>query len=78
MNLGGVTWFNMATFSEAIAGKGAALTNCIGFMDGTVRPCCRPMTGQRAVFNGHKRVHALKFQVDMYKCSMCSKCSIGL
>ena len=31
-------------------------------MDGTVRPICRPKQHQRAVYNGHKRVHALKFQ----------------
>ena len=31
-------------------------------MDGTVRPICRPGEMQRAVYNGHKRVHGLKFQ----------------
>ena len=31
-------------------------------MDGTVRPICRPEENQRSVYNGHKRVHALKFQ----------------
>ena len=31
-------------------------------MDGTVRPICRPKQHQKAVFTGHKRVHALKFQ----------------
>ena len=30
--------------------------------DGTVRPICRPKDNQREVYNGHKRVHALKFQ----------------
>ncbi|KAE9023074.1 hypothetical protein PF010_g14479 [Phytophthora fragariae] len=33
-----------------------------GFIDGTVRPICRPGVGQQAVYNGHKRVHAFKFQ----------------
>ena len=42
--------------------KGAALHNCFGFIDGTVRPISRPMSNQRVVYNGHKRVHALKFQ----------------
>ena len=31
-------------------------------MDGTVRPICKPKHHQRAVYNGHKRVHARKFQ----------------
>jgi hypothetical protein len=29
---------------------------------GTVRPNCRPRVHQEAIYNGHKRVHALKFQ----------------
>ena len=33
-----------------------------GFIDGTVRPICRPGAHQRMYFNGHKRVHSLKFQ----------------
>ena len=45
-------------YSDAIA----ALNNCFGFVEGTVRPICRPGEHQRAVYNGHKRVHALKFQ----------------
>ena len=36
--------------------------NCFGFVDGTVRPCSRPGQNQRILFNGHKRIHALKFQ----------------
>ena len=31
-------------------------------MDGTVRPIARPGEHQRVLYNGHKRVHALKFQ----------------
>ena len=49
-------------YSNAIADKGAALHNCFGFVDGTVRPVCRPGEHQRVIYNGHKRVHALKFQ----------------
>ncbi|KAK3105969.1 hypothetical protein FSP39_009829 [Pinctada imbricata] len=40
----------------------APLSNCWGFIDGTVRPICRPQENQRLVFNGHKRIHGLKFQ----------------
>ncbi|XP_073238052.1 uncharacterized protein [Porites lutea] len=49
-------------YSNVISGKGAALHNCFGFVDGTVRPVCRPGEHQRVIYNGHKRVHALKFQ----------------
>ena len=42
--------------------KGVALPNCWGFLDGTVRPICKPTQDQRAVYNGHKRVQAIKFQ----------------
>lgn len=49
-------------YADAIHNKGAALNNCFGFVDGTVRPICRPGENQRMVYNGHKRVHALKFQ----------------
>ncbi|CAH3017456.1 unnamed protein product [Porites evermanni] len=49
-------------YAEAISGKGGPLDNCFGFVDGTVRPISRPNERQRIVYNGHKRVHALKFQ----------------
>jgi len=49
-------------YANAVHAKGAALDNCWGFIDGTVRPICRPKRNQRVVYNGHKRVHALKFQ----------------
>ena len=49
-------------FANAIHKRGAPLTNCWGFIDGTVRPMSRPGQHQRVVYNGHKRVHALKFQ----------------
>ena len=35
---------------------------CFGFVDETVRPISRPDELQRIVYNGHKGVHALKFQ----------------
>ena len=47
-------------FANAIHRKGAALDNCWGFVDGTVRPITRQ--GQRVMYNGHKRVHGIKFQ----------------
>lgn len=53
---------SLERYAEAISNRGSALDNCFGFIDGTVRPICRPGELQRTVYNGHKRVHALKFQ----------------
>ena len=52
----------LQTYADAVNAKGAALNNCFSFIDGTVRPIARPGENQRVVYNGHKRVHALKFQ----------------
>ena len=49
-------------YADAIHDAGGALENCWGFVDGTVRPICRPGEHQRMMYNGHKRVHAIKFQ----------------
>lgn len=65
-----LTYFNqpflsrasLRTYAGAIRQKGVALNNCWGLVDGTVRPICCQLQNQRSVYNGHKRVHALKFQ----------------
>ena len=47
------TWLaseNLSMFADAIHNKGGALTNCWGFIDGTVRPICRPTHFQREVY----------------------------
>ena len=49
-------------YAQAVHSKSHALENCWGFIDGTVRPICRPGENQKVVYNGHKRVHALKYQ----------------
>ena len=49
-------------FAAAIHDEGAPLENCWGFVDGTVRPLCKPDQNQRILYNGHKRVHGIKFQ----------------
>ena len=49
-------------FAAAISERGAPLNNCWGFIDGTIRPICRPSENQRLLFSGHKRIHGLKFQ----------------
>ena len=49
-------------YADIIHAQGAPLDNCWGFIDGTVRPLCRPGENQRILYNGHKRIHAIKFQ----------------
>ena len=49
-------------YTDAVHLKGAALSNCWGFVDGTVRPCARPGEHQKILYNGHKRIHSLKFK----------------
>jgi len=56
-------WLDAQQFADAIHAAGAPLQNCWGFIDGTLRPCCRPIRSQRVLFSGHKRVHGIKFQV---------------
>ena len=51
----------LETYARAIQQNGSPLHNCFGFIDGTVRPICRPDQNQRIVYNGHKRVHGLKY-----------------
>ena len=53
---------SLQRYADAIFDQGAALSNCFGFVDGTVRLICRPDENKRIVFNGHKRIHAIKFQ----------------
>jgi hypothetical protein len=57
-----LTTEKLLEFSSIIAEKGAALSNCVGFIDETVQAICRPKKNQKLVFNGHKRIHALKYQ----------------
>ena len=53
---------SLQVYADAVFAKGAALDNCFGFVDGTVRAICRPGDMQRALYNRRKRVHGLKFQ----------------
>ena len=52
----------MEIYNNAITAKGSPLNNCFGFIDGTVRPISKPGQNQHLVYNGHKRVHGVKFQ----------------
>ena len=51
----------LAGCANAIGAKGGH-RSVFGFLDGTVRKICRPTFGQRSMYNGHKRFHALKYQ----------------
>ena len=53
---------SVVRYCEAVRAKGCPLPFCWGFIDGTVRKMCRPIRHQREIFNGHHRVHSLKFQ----------------
>ena len=53
---------SLEEYTYAVSRKGAPLDNCFGFVDGTVRPITQPGENQRVLYNGHKRVHAIKFQ----------------
>ena len=49
-------------YCAAVHASGTPLPQCWGFVDGTVRKLCRPIRLQQEVCNGHKRIHAIKFQ----------------
>lgn len=51
----------LKSYADAVHLKGAPLSTCWGFIDGTLRPIARPVWNQRVVYNGWKRIHALKF-----------------
>lgn len=48
--------------SEAVNASARCLRGCWGFIDGTLVEICRPSVGQKTMFSGHKRKHAVKFQ----------------
>ena len=52
----------LTLYADAIHAIGAPLDSCFGFVDGTDPRIARPKENQRQVYNGHKRVYALKFQ----------------
>ncbi len=52
---------NLAQYADAIFAK-CPLNNVFGFIDGTLRPVCRPGLHQRDCYSGHKRCHGVIFQ----------------
>lgn len=54
--------FLLERYSNAITAKGSPFENYAGFIDGTVRPISKPGENKKIAYNGHKRVHGIKFQ----------------
>jgi hypothetical protein len=53
---------DLRRFSAAVQAK-SGVDVCFGFLDGTVRPVCKPRDAQGELYNGKDRVHALKYQI---------------
>ena len=53
---------NLERYAKAIHAKGGPRKNCWGFIDGTGQPVPRPGNNQQILYNGHKKVYAIKFQ----------------
>jgi hypothetical protein len=49
-------------FAHAVSEK-SGIDVVFGFLDGTVRPICRPSIGQSEFYTGKDRLHAIKFQI---------------
>lgn len=49
-------------YADAIHLQRSPLENGFGFVDGTVRSIVHPTKNQGFMYNGHKRVHAIKVQ----------------
>lgn len=49
-------------YADAIHEYGTPLQGIWGFIDCTIRHICGPTFYQRTAYNGHKKVHALKYQ----------------
>ena len=52
----------LRAYADALWAKGCRFSNCIGFIDGTLRRTTRPKLMQRSVYNGHKKYHGQKYQ----------------
>jgi hypothetical protein len=52
----------LRTFAAAVE-RISGVDVCFGFLDGTIRPVCKPQEAQGEFYNGKDRVHALKYQI---------------
>ncbi|KAE8266474.1 hypothetical protein A4X09_0g5877 [Tilletia walkeri] len=50
-------------YAKTLSFQGLPLRGVWGYVDGTLFPIARPVRGQRDVYTGWKRIHAIKFQV---------------
>jgi hypothetical protein len=57
-------------WAKAIHRRGSPIRTIWGFINCTIQQICRPTFGQRVVYNGHKKFHALKFQAVMVACGL--------
>ena len=48
-------------YADAVAGNGATLHNCFGFVEETIPRICRLILNERVVYNGFTRVHGERF-----------------
>ena len=57
-----ISFDKLQEFTAAVARK-SGITVCFGFLDGTVRPVCKPSEAQAEFYTGKDRLHALKYQI---------------
>lgn len=55
--------------------KNQVMDNIWGFIDATIRPCCKPVRYQDVIYNGKDKVHAIKFQTVVTWDGMISHCN---
>lgn len=48
--------------ANIVASKARGIDGCVAFIDGTVKPTCKPSRNDSLMYNGHKRVYGLKYQ----------------
>ena len=51
----------LKAFADSAQRKGTTLDNVWGLIDGTARPSSRPKVNHRRLYNGHERLHTLKY-----------------
>ena len=53
---------DLQRFAQVVSTK-SGVDVVFGFLDGTVRPICKPSIGQSEFYSGKDRLHAIKFQI---------------
>ncbi|KAK3260083.1 hypothetical protein CYMTET_30946 [Cymbomonas tetramitiformis] len=60
----------MKPWSQALDNAECPIPGIWAFIDGTLRPLCRPGIFQGVLYSGHKRVHGIKFQSVEAPCGL--------